>query len=92
MDNVKTTLSREDSIDIINSLVADQVEYECSHKDSGDGYYHLVGESWDDSIDGARLLDDLQELKRDSTVTDHFSNKAYKPQWCLLIIDGWTLI
>ena len=59
MENIKTTLSKEDSIDMINLLVRDQLEYECNHEDSGDNYSHLVSESWNNSktVD---LMDSLE--------------------------------
>ena len=36
----------QNAIDAINELCESQLEYETSHRDAGDGYADLVGESW----------------------------------------------
>ena len=36
----------QNAIDAINELCESQLEYETSHRYAGDGYAHLVGESW----------------------------------------------
>ena len=41
-----TETQKQAAIDAINELCESQLEYETSHRDAGDGYAHLVGESW----------------------------------------------
>jgi hypothetical protein len=50
----------EEQIEQINSLIADRVEYEEEHRDAGDGYAHLLGESWHSEHDN-RLREALAE-------------------------------
>lgn len=62
------TLTQE-QIDQINQLIADRVEYEEEHQDSGDAYAHLLGESWSSDHD-RRLADQLSELGIDHSAVD----------------------
>ena len=41
-----TETQKQAAIDAINELCESQLEYETSHRYAGDGYAHLVGESW----------------------------------------------
>jgi hypothetical protein len=59
----------QEQVEKINSLIADRVEYEEEHQDSGDAYYHMLGESWHSEHD-RRLADQLAELKIDLGAVD----------------------
>jgi hypothetical protein len=50
----------EEQIEQINSLIADCVEYEEEHRDAGDAYAHMLGESWHSEHDN-RLREALAE-------------------------------
>jgi hypothetical protein len=76
----------QNSIDAVNDLCASQEEYETSHKDSGENYAHLVGESWCNQKT-RDMVQSFNEEKRDHSVPDHFAKDSYKPQWQLLGID-----
>jgi len=81
-----TETQKQVAIDAINKLCEQQLEYETRHQDAGDGYAHLVGESWcnQKTLD---MVQSFNEEKRDHGVTDHFAKDSYKPQWQLLGID-----
>lgn len=50
----------DQQIELINSLIEDRVEYEEEHRDAGEGYAHLLGESWHSDYDN-RLREALAE-------------------------------
>jgi hypothetical protein len=62
------TISQE-QIEQINSLIADRVEYEEEHRDAGDNYAHLLGESWYSDHDN-RLREQLDQLGIDHSSVD----------------------
>ena len=59
----------QEHIEQINSLIADRVEYEEEHQDSGDARSHLLSESWCSDHD-RRLADQLAELGIDHSAVD----------------------
>jgi hypothetical protein len=74
------------AIDLVNEACADRLDYEESHQDAGDNYSHMPAECWTD-IDTSDLVKNLDEEKRDHSVTEHFARDSYKPVWQLLGID-----
>ena len=76
----------QNAIDAINELCKQQLEYETRHRYAGDGYAHLVGESWCNQKTLA-MVKSFNEEKRDNGVKDHFAKNSYKPQWQLLGVD-----
>ena len=59
----------DNQIEQINSLIADRVEYEEEHQDSGGNYAHLLGESWCSDHD-RRLAEQLAEMGIDHSSVD----------------------
>jgi len=59
----------QEQIEQINSLIAERIEYEEEHQDSGDNYAHLLGESWCSEHD-RRLAEQLAELGIDLGAVD----------------------
>ena len=69
------------AIDAINSLCADQEEYETRHGDAGDNYSHMVAESWSITCHDS-LVEQMAEtvLKcGDSSDPDYW--KGVDPRW-----------
>ena len=81
-----TETQKQNAIDAINELCKEQEEYETQHKDAGENYAHLVGESWCNQKT-LGMVQSFNEEKRDHSVKDHFASDSYKPQWELLGID-----
>jgi hypothetical protein len=59
----------DNQIEQINNLIADRVEYEEEHQDSGGNYAHILGESWCSDHD-RRLAEQLAELGIDHSSVD----------------------
>jgi hypothetical protein len=68
------------AIDAIDAHCADQLEYEESHEDAGDGYAFLVAESWtstdDDELRKNLIGPDMQDLSKDC-----FDVGYWVPKW-----------
>ena len=80
-----TETQKQAAIDAINELCESQLEYETHHQDAGDGYVHLVGESWCNQKTLAMVKSFSDEyLDNGENATQMLS---YKPQWQLLGID-----
>ena len=54
--------NKQNAIDIINTYMHDAVEYETTHVDTGENYYFLLKEGWDDQST-SNLLWSLGQLK-----------------------------
>jgi hypothetical protein len=54
----------DDMVETVNAIIESRVEYETTHKDSGDDYAYLVPESWC-SDDESRLIAYMQEKRID---------------------------
>ena len=69
-----TETQKQAAIDAINELCESQLEYETSHRDAGDNYVQLVGESWcnQKTLD---MVQSFNEEKRDNGVKDHFATE-----------------
>lgn len=59
----------QEQIELVNEMIADRLEYEEEHQDSGDARSHLLGESWNSDHD-KRLADQLAELEIDLGAVD----------------------
>jgi len=81
-----TETQKQVAIDAINELCKQQLEYETSHRDAGDGYADLVSMLWDEHST-YNMLKLFNDEKRDHGVKDHFAADSYKTQWQLLGID-----
>ena len=66
-----TETQKQTAIDAINDLCQSTLEYETSHKDSGDNYAHLVGESWCNQKT-RDMVDELLREKFDSSELPQF--------------------
>ena len=80
-----TETQKQAAIDAINELCEQQLEYETTHRDAGDGYVHLVGESWCNQKTLAMVKsfsDEYLDNRENAT-----QMLTYKPQWQLLGID-----
>ena len=75
----------QNAIEAVDSYCEDQLEYETHHQYAGDGYAHLVGESWCDQ----KTLIMIQSFSDE--YLDNGENATqmltYKPQWQLLGVD-----
>jgi hypothetical protein len=70
----------QNAIDAIDAHCADQLEYEENHEDAGDGYAHMIAESWT-STDDVELRKnligpDMQDLSKDC-----FDVGYWVPKW-----------
>jgi hypothetical protein len=83
-----TETQKQNAIDAVNALCASQEEYETSHKDAGNNYAHLVGESWCNQ----KTLDMVQSFNEEKLKTYDISHsflspRILEPQWQVLGID-----
>ena len=71
------------ALDCVNKYCESQLEYETSHRDAGENYAHLVGESWCNQ----KTLYMIQSFN-DVPCADHdVKADSYKPQWQMSGID-----